>query len=170
MPLARLSWLPLIWISLTLAPWTAQAFTIRVSPESAATLTKLSETLGPVVTEFQVECNPETSGGSSLCQIQVNAVSETPLLEELISHPLNPDAFIAYRVTRGSDAFRSRFYQAVGRFSETHAYAENVFERRLDLENDQFRIRCIRDETKPKSPFHHCWVIVGAQLFAEILN
>jgi hypothetical protein len=155
-----------LWVCLVSGP-SAHAFLIRVSPEGAAKLVILNQALAPIASEFQIKCEPEVKSGQTLCDLKVFEKGEAEILEELIGNPLDPRELIAYRITQGSPAFRESLYEATGLMSETRIYAASVLERRLDLEESQFRIRCIKEITKPEAPLHHCWVIVGTSLFAE---
>ena len=143
------------------------ALPIRVSPQSASALLTLNAGLANVADEFQIQCVPEAASASVICDWVVQDVSITPIVEEWIAHPIDPEVIFAYRITKGSPAFRAALYQATGFFSETKIFSENVLERRLELENSKFRIRCIQDRSNPKDLYHHCWLIVGTSLFAE---
>jgi hypothetical protein len=151
--------------ALTSAPTGAWAFPIRVGAEAAQVLMALDADLAAGSPgEFKFGC---TSSQAGVCDLEAKALSETPIRQELITHPVDPSQYIAYRAVSGSAAFRAALYQATGRFSETRLFSDSVYERRVELEEGRFRMRCIRDESKPQSPFHHCWIIIGASLFVE---
>ncbi len=146
----------------------AFAFQIKVSSASAQVLQELDARMSEVASEFRFNCS--IRDGHGYCQTLAQPVGAAPIVQELIAHPFVEDSWIAYRITRGSAEFRESFYRALEGFSETHQLPENVRERRLKLEGELFSIRCIEGATEKVSMGHHCWVIVGASLFNQVIE
>lgn len=147
---------------------TAQAFQFKVSADSAQLLQRLDSRMTEVASEFRLNCVIQE--GQGVCRTLVHSLGATPIVQEVIAHPFYEDAWIAYRITRGSPEFRSAFYHSLEGIAASRALPNAISERRIKLEGGQFSIRCTEGLTEQGEVDHHCWLIVGASLFDQVVS